>query len=118
MALEGGGGLNQPREVEIATIQLIEGGEHAQANGSAASEATRRGDQTANDETVRFRGQSTGFVVGLDNFGGKGIRNFWKARFDGDVVIEIESETEGIEAWAEVGGGGGDADPKRKVEVG
>jgi hypothetical protein len=40
MALEGGGGLDQPGEVEIATIQFIEGGEHAQANGSAASEAT------------------------------------------------------------------------------
>lgn len=57
-------------------------------------------------------------MVGVDNFGGKGVGNIWEARFDCDVVIEIEGEAEGIEAWTEVGGGGGDANPKRQMEVG
>ena len=57
-------------------------------------------------------------MVGVDNFGGKGIRNFWEARFYCDVVMEVEGKTEGVESWAEVGGGGWDADPKRKMEVG
>jgi hypothetical protein len=57
-------------------------------------------------------------MVGVDNFGGKGVGNIREARFDCDVVIEIEGETECIEAWTEVGGGGWDADPKRQMEVG
>ena len=40
------------------------------------------------------------------------------SRLDGDVVIEIEGEAKGIEAWTEVGGGGWDANPKRQMEVG
>ena len=57
-------------------------------------------------------------MVSVYNFRGKGIENIWEARFDCDVVIEIEGETEGIEAWTEVGGGGWDANPKRQMEVG
>jgi len=110
--------LDEPWQVEIATIEFIESGEHPEANGGTASEAPGGRDSATDDEAVGFWAKTSGFVVGVYNFGGKGVGNIWEARFDCDVVIEIEGETACIEAWAEVGGGGWDADPKRQMEVG
>ena len=118
MSFQGGGGLHEPRKVEIAAIEFIESGEHSEADGGTASEAAGGRDSATDDEAVGFWAKASGFVVGVDNFGGKGVGNIWEARFDCDVVIEIEGEAEGIEAWTEVGGGGWDADPKRQMEVG
>jgi len=118
MSFEGGGGLDEPRQVEIATIEFIESGEHPEADGGTASETAGGRDSPTDDEAVGLWAKASGFMVGVDNFGGKGIGNIWEARFDCDVVIEIEGEAEGIEAWTEVGGGGWDADPKRQMEVG
>ena len=73
---------------------------------------------SADDEFVGLEGQVPGLVVGLQNLKGKGIGSFRFARFDGDVVVEIESQAEGIEAGPEVGGGGGNTDPERKAQVG
>jgi len=117
MSFEGGGGLDKPRQVEIAAIEFIESGEHPEADGGTASETAGGRDSATDDEAVGFWAKASGFVVGVDNFGGKGVGNIWEARFDCDVVIEIEGEAEGIEAWTEVGGGGWDADPKRQMEV-
>jgi hypothetical protein len=110
--------LDKPRQVEIATIEFIKSGEHPEADGGTASKTAGGRDSSTDDEAVGFWAKASGFVVGVDNFGGKGVGNIRKARFDCDVVIEIEGEAEGIEAWTEVSGGGGDADPKRQMEVG
>jgi hypothetical protein len=118
MSFQGGGGLDEPRKIEITAIEFIESGEHPEADGGTASEAAGWRDSPTDDEAVGFGAKASGFVVGVDNFGGKGVGNIWEARFDCDVVIEIEGEAEGIEAWTEVGGGGWDADPKRQMEVG
>jgi len=118
MSFQSGGSLDEPRKVEIAAIEFIESGEHPEADGGTASEAAGWRDSSTDDEAVGLWAKASGFVVGVDNFGGKGVGNIREARFDCDVVIEIEGEAEGIEAWTEVGGGGGDADPKRQMEVG
>lgn len=110
--------MHEPRKVEIAAIEFIESGEHPKADGSTASEASGGRDSATDDEAVGFGAKASGFVVGVDNFGGKGVGNIWEARFDCDVIIEIEGEAEGIEAWTEVGGGGWDTNPKRQMEVG
>ena len=64
--------MDEPWQVEIATIEFIESGEHPEADGGTTSEAAGGRDSATDDEAVGFWAKASGFVVSVDNFGGKG----------------------------------------------
>ncbi len=55
-------------------------------------------------------------MVGLDNRRRERVRGGGVARLDTDVVIEIQGEAKGVEARAEVGGGGRNTNPEGGLE--
>ena len=55
-------------------------------------------------------------MVGVDNLRREWVRGGGDARFDTDVVIEIQGESKGIESRAEVGGGGRYTNPEGGLE--
>ena len=49
MALQGGGGLDEPWKVQGSFVELVEGGQHSQANGGATPEASGWRNQAADN---------------------------------------------------------------------
>ena len=68
MPFQSGGGLNQPRQIQGSTVDLVESGEHAKADGGTAAETTRAGDMSTNYEAIWFPWEFSGFVISRYDF--------------------------------------------------